>query len=337
MSQTSSTPGREAQLQPSNPRIYRAMSEEIDWLTTKLERAHSREARIREDSEAHRESAQQWQTRAEEAERELSRIQCKFPEFNIAWRAMGQAFANVTSQVIDDNDDVTLLPGDTQDIHMADDESAPVFDSSPRRRSNRGSENSEPLLPNAPNTFSRLGSDVQRGSSLRGSSLSGIPDRRRGHEPGLQTREGPSSQRPSPPPPNPTHPRQPPPHQPSLAETIGPRDRHAAPSHIAGERTNVISRPEHHTDIHEGLPAVGETSRLMEGHSLEIHEGQSQIPGIQNVFTAPAIPTRHTPIPLIHRGPWDLYGPVIRPVTMAEKTAGWSDEEEPDTSDQPEE
>ena len=313
------------------------MSEEIDRLTNELERAHAREARIREDFEAHRESAQQWQTRAEEAERKLSRIQGVFPEFNIAWRAMGQAFANVTGQVIDDGDDAILLPEDTQDIDMADDESTPVIDPSPRRRSNRGSENSEPLLPYAPNTFSRLGSDVQRGSSLRGSSLSGIPGPRRGYEPGLQALEGPSSQRPSPPPPNPTHPRQPPPHQPSLAETISHRDLHAAPSHIAGERTNVTSRPEHHADIHEGLPAVGETSRLMEGDSLEIHEGQSQIPGIQNVSTAPAIPTRHTPIPSIHRGPWDLYGPVFRPVTIAEKTAGWSDEEEPDTSDQPEE
>ena len=72
MSQTSSTPGREAQLQPSNPRIYRAMSEEIDRLKVELERAQAREARLRQDSEAHQIFARQWQTRAEEAERELS-------------------------------------------------------------------------------------------------------------------------------------------------------------------------------------------------------------------------------------------------------------------------
>ena len=307
------------------------MSEEIDRLTNELERAHAREARIREDFEAHRESAQQWQTRAEEAERKLSRIQGVFPEFNIAWRAMGQAFANVTGQVIDDGDDAILLPEDTQDIDMADDESTPVIDPSPRRRSNRGSENSEPLLPYAPNTFSRLGSDGQRGSSLRGSSLSGIPGPRRGYEPGLQALEGPSSQRP-----NPTHPRQPPPHQPSLAETMSPRDRHAAPSHIAGERTNVTSRPEHHADMH-GLPAVGETSRLMERDSLEIPEGPSQLPGILNDSTAPAIPTRHTPTPLIRRGPWDLYGPVTRPATIDSFFDDWPDDMEPDAGDQSEE
>ncbi len=315
------------------------MSEEIDRLTTELEGAHAREARLREEFDAHRIYARQWQTRAEEAERELSRIRGSFPEFNIAWRARGQAFANVTSQVIDDGDDgddAILLPEDTQDIHMADDESTPVFDPSSMRTSNRGSETSEPLLPYAPNTFSRLGSDVQLGSSLRGSSLSGIPGPRRGYEPGLQALEGPSSQRPSPTPPNPTHPRQPPPHQPSSAETISPRGRRAAPSHVAGGRTNVISRPEHHADMHEGLPAVGEMSRLMEGDYLEVPEGPSQIPGILNASTAPAIPTRPTSGPAIYRSSWDRLGVVSRPVTVAEFTAGWSDDE-PDTGDESEE
>ena len=75
MSQTSATPGREAQSQSSNSGFDRAMGEEIDRLTSELERAHAQEARSRL-------SAQEWQTRAEdaeqraeEAERELSRMQ----------------------------------------------------------------------------------------------------------------------------------------------------------------------------------------------------------------------------------------------------------------------
>ena len=137
------------------------MGEEIDRLTIELERAQAREARLREDFEAHRIHARQWQTRAEEAERELSRIQGSFPEFNNTWRAMGQAFANSTGQVIDDGDDAILSPQETQYIHMEDDESTPVFDHSSIRRPDRDSENSEPLLPYAPNTSTRPGSDLQ--------------------------------------------------------------------------------------------------------------------------------------------------------------------------------
>ena len=99
MSQTSATPGREAQSQSSNPGFYRAVGEEID---RELERAHAQEARSRL-------SAQEWQTRAEEAEhraeeaeRELSRIQDSLAEFNV-WRDMGQAYANVTGQSQDVN------------------------------------------------------------------------------------------------------------------------------------------------------------------------------------------------------------------------------------------
>ena len=106
MSQTSATPGREAQSQSSNPGFYRAVGEEID---RELERAHAQEARSRF-------SAQEWQTRAEEAEhraeeaehraeeaeRELSRIQDSLAEFNV-WRDMGQAYANVTGQSQDLN------------------------------------------------------------------------------------------------------------------------------------------------------------------------------------------------------------------------------------------
>ncbi|KAK0514223.1 hypothetical protein JMJ35_002840 [Cladonia borealis] len=143
MSGASSTPGREAQFQSSSPRISRAMGEEIDRLTTELERAHAREARLREDLEAQRTAARQWQSRAEEAERELSRIQGSFPEFNNLWRAMGQALANVTGQVVDDGNDAIFLPGDGEDVHMTDDESTPVFGPSLFRISDSGSENSE--------------------------------------------------------------------------------------------------------------------------------------------------------------------------------------------------
>ena len=279
MSQTSSTPGREAQSQSSNPTIYRAMGEEIDRLINELENAHAREARLREDFEAHRESAQQWQTRAEEAERELSRIQGRFPEFNNAWRAMGQAFANVTGQVIDDGDDAILLPEDTQDIDMADVEGTSVFDPSSMRRSNRGIENSVPLLSYAPNTFSRLGFDLQRGSSLRRSSLSGISSPRTGFEPGLQGLQGPSSQRPSPPPPNPTHPRQTTPQPPSSGETISPGYRHTT-AHNDTEGGSVVTNPvETPHGTQEALPVAGESPSSTDSDSDGLPEGWRLVRG----------------------------------------------------------
>ena len=73
-----------------------------------------------------------------------------------------------------------------------------------------------------------------------------------------------------PPPPEPTHPQHRP-HQPSLktltsaasidktdgesnssltSETISPRDRHAAPSHLVG---GITDWPEHHADMHKDL------------------------------------------------------------------------------------
>ena len=316
MSGSSSTPGREAQFQPSNPRIYRAMGEEIDRLTTELERAHAREARLREDFEAQRTAARQWQSRAEGAERELSRIQGSFPEFNNLLRAM------ITGQVVDDGNDAIFVPGDTEDVHMTDDESTPVIDPSSIRRSERDSETSEPLLPHAPNTFSHIGSDLQQGSSLRRSSFSGSRGPSNGFETGLQDLEGFSSQRLSPPLQIPTHPR-PPPHQPSLAETISPRDHHAAPSHVISGITDVNDQPEYHADMHEGLPAVREISSL-------------------NASTAPAIPRRHTPIPQIVMSTWEALGVVNRNGIdgshgiPASYFAGWPDVEEPDTGDQPE-
>ena len=326
------------------------MSEEIDRLTHELERAHAREARLKEDFEAHRKSAQQWQTRAEEAERELSRIQGEFPDFNNAWRAMGQAFANVTGQVIDDNDDVIFLPGDEgeidyenqdlnpagqgereahpstfgfdRDIVMTDDEITPVSDQSSMRRSNRGSQDSGHPFPYDPKPLSHLESDLQHGSSLRRSSLSGMPGLKSPFEPSIRGLEDTSLQRPPPPPPSSecsqplpppvaTHSR-PPPHQPSLAETISPVDCHAAPSHVAGGRTDVTNRPEHHANMHEELPAFGEISGLMIGDSLEIPEGPSQIPEILTASAAPPIPKRPTPTPAIRIGGWDLHGAVMR-------------------------
>ncbi len=67
---------------------------------------------------------------------------------------MGQAFANVTGQVVDDGEDAILLPEDTQDIIMADDGSTPGFDPLSRRRSNRGSQESESRLSYGLNNFS---------------------------------------------------------------------------------------------------------------------------------------------------------------------------------------
>lgn len=190
MSQTSATPGRVAQPQSSNPGFYRAMGEEIDRLTSELERAHAQEARSRL-------SAQEWQTRAEdaeqraeetkhrveetkhraeEAERELSRIHSSLAEFNNAWRDMGQAFANVTGQ----NQDLNPAgqgerqahfrrSGSDQDTVMAGDGTTPVSDHPPMRETRGPSQNSGNPLPNDPNALSRLGPNLHYESSSRSS------------------------------------------------------------------------------------------------------------------------------------------------------------------------
>ena len=54
-------------------------------------------------------------------------------------------------------------------------------------------------------------------------------------------------------------------------------------------------------------------------------------------FAVPASPRRHTPVPGIIIGPWDLYGPVDRPPTIASFFEDMLGDNEPDTSDQPEE
>lgn len=242
MSQTSATPGREAQSQFPNPVLYRAMGEEIDRLTSELVRAHAQEARSRL-------SAQEWQTRAEgaeqraeeaeqraeEAERELSRIQGSLAEFNNAWRDMGQAFTNVTGQHQDLNladqgerEAHSRRSGSDQDIVMTSEGTTPVSDRPLMRKPRGVSQNSGNPLPHDPNSLSRLGFDLHYGALLGRSSLSSRPGLKRKLEPAVGGLEGPSLRRP--PPPVLTNSREPPPHQPSSAEKIAPSDRNAAPS-----------------------------------------------------------------------------------------------------------
>ena len=194
------------------------MSEEIDRLKVELERAQAREARLRQDSEAHQIFARQWQTRAEEAERraeeaerELSRIQGSFPGFNNAWRAIGQAFANVTGQVIDDSVDAIFLPGDEGQVDYQDHDLDPAGQGEREAHSSSFSFDQDIVM-----TDDEI-SPVFAQPSMRRSS-------RVGQVSGLITHARPS-----------------PPHLSSLAETIGPSDGHAAPNHVAGWRTDVTN------------------------------------------------------------------------------------------------
>ena len=403
MSQTSSTPGR---VQSDDSRQHRSLLEEIQRLKKALEKAQDKQKLFEEcwereraenrtlkiDNEELRSSShgtsndqisiQHWQgrtreaeRRAEQAERELSRIQGSFPEFNNAWRAMGQAFANVSHKVSDDSDDAIFLPGDEveinyqnqdldpagqgereahpsrfgfdQDIVMTDDDITPVSDQPSMRRSSRGSQDIARQLAYDPKPISHLGSDFEHGSSLRRSSPSGVPGLKSPFEPSIRGLEGPPLERPAPPPPSskcsqplppavPTYSRQPLAQQPSLAETIIPTDRHAASSHVAGGRTDVTNQPEYHAAMQEELPAVGETSRLMEGDSLEIPEGPSQIPGIPTASTAPETPMPFTPTPRIYRAPLDWQGWTRKRPTLEEFLADMSDDEPEEQKPMPE-
>ena len=314
MSQTSATAGREAQSQSSNPRLYQAMGEEIDRLRSELEGANAREARSRL-------SAQEWQTRAEEAERELSRIQGSLAEFYNARRDIGQAYANVTGQNQDLNpaghgerEANSRTSGSDQDIVMTGDGATPVSDRPPMQKSRGGSQNGGNPLPYEPNALSRPGSDLHHGTPLQISSLSGRQGLKRPFEPEVGGLEGPSLRRP---PPVTTHLRESPPQRPSFVETIGPSNHNAAPSHVAGGGTDLTSRPEHHANRQEESLTGGESPSSTDSGSSDFPTVASLVRANLVASTAPAIPRRHTPVPRIITAPWDLYGPVVRPSTAA--------------------
>ena len=137
MSQTSSTPGR---LQSNDSRQRQSLLEEIQrlkkahadashlstWALEEWDKDRKENTRIRLDMESLRISAEEAEGRAEEAEhraeeaerraekaeRNLSRIQGRVPEIINAWRAMGQAFRNVTGQTLDDSNDAKFVPED---------------------------------------------------------------------------------------------------------------------------------------------------------------------------------------------------------------------------------
>ena len=339
MSQTSATAGREAQSQSSNPRLYQAMGEEIDRLTSELEGAHAQAARSRQEWQTRIEEAEQ---RAEEAERELSRIQCSLAEFNNAWRDMGQAYANVTGQNQDlnpagqgEHEAHSRRSGSDQDIVMTGDGATTVSDRPTMPKSRGGSQNIGNPLPHEPSAVSRLGSDLHYESSLQRSSLSSRTGLKRPFEPAVGGLESPSLRRP--PPPVPTHLQESPPHQPSFAETIGPSDRDAAPSHVAGGETDLTNKPEHLANMQEASPTGGESPRSTDSESDSFPPVSKLVRRARIASAARAIPRRHTPVPGIHRGPWNLQGPdstkrAVRP--FFENMLG---KNEPDTSDQPEE
>lgn len=312
------------------------MGEEIDRLTSELERAHAQEARTRL-------SAQEWQTRAEEAEqraeeaeRELSRIQGSLAEFNKAWRDMGQAFANVTGQSQDlnpagqgESEAHSRRSGSDQDTVMTGDGTTPVSDRPSMRRIRGGSQNSGNPLPHDQNALSHLGSDLHHGSPLGRSSVSSRPGgMKRPFEPAVGGLEGPSLRRP--PPPVLTHPRESPPHQVSFAETIGPSDRNAAPSHGAGGGTDLTNRPEHHANMQKASPTGVERPSSTNSHSPDSPTVASLARPTLNASTAPAIQKRPEPVPTIEKVSWEQLGVATR---KKQKTPfdDWPSEEESGT------
>ena len=309
------------------------MGEEIDRLTSELERAHAQEARSRL-------SAQEWQTRAEEAERELSRIQGSLAEVNNTWRTMGQALATVRKENQDLNPvgqgepEAHSTSGIEQDIVMTGAGVTPVSDPSSMRRSRGGSQDSENPLPHDPNALSRLRSDLQHGSTSGRSLPSSRPGLKRKFEPAVRDAEGPSFRRP--PPPVPTHPRVSPPDQPSFARRSGPSDRNVALSHVAGGVTEIANRPRNHANMEGHSFPVGEMSRLVEGYSPQINELRLQIPRILIPSIAPSFRERPDSVPLIYQTSWANLGGDMKSMNR------WpwedqSDEDEQETGDHPEE
>ena len=301
------------------------MGEEIDRLTSELAKTHAQGAALVR-------SAQEWQTHAEEAEhraeaaehraeaaeRELSRIQCSFPEFENILRAMSQAYANVTGQNQDLNPTGqgehharSRRSGSDEDLLVTGDGNNPVFGRPSMHNPHEGSHSSGNSLPHAPNALSCLESHLNYGSSS-GSSLSSRPvSFKRSFEPAVGDPEGPSLRRPPPPL---THPRDSFPEQLPFAETIGPGNRSAGPSHVAGWGTDLTNRPEDHANMQEESPALGKASRLATGHSLQMPQNPSQIPGIPTDSTAPPVQKRSTPVPDVRMAPWGfLQGPVVTP------------------------
>ena len=120
MSQTSSTPGRAQQSNDSRSRQSlleenQRLEKTREWALEEWDKDRKENSRIRMDMEDLRMCAEQAEHRAEEAERraekaelQLSRIQDSIPGFTNAWRALGQAIANVRGQVIDNSDQISI-------------------------------------------------------------------------------------------------------------------------------------------------------------------------------------------------------------------------------------
>lgn len=294
------------------------MGEEIDRLTSELEETKHR---------------------AEEAERELSRIRSSLVEF---WRVTGQAFANVTGQNQDlnpagqgEHEAHSRTSGSEQDIFMTGDGTRPVSDQPAMQKSREGSQNTGNPLPHEPNTLSRLGTDLNDGTPLQTNPTFSRPGLKRPFEPEVGDVEGPSLRRP---PPVPTHLQESPPQRPSFVETIGPSERNAAPGHVAGGGTDITSRPEHHANRQEESPTGGESPSSTDSESSGLPEVASLVRPTWCDSNAPAFPRRHTPVPRTIVGPWDLHGDrVSRPATAASFLETIRRGKKPDTSDQPKE
>ena len=319
------------------------MGEEIDRLTSELEKAHAQGAPSMpsaQERQTHAEEAEHRaeaaEHRAEEAERELSRIQCSFPEFENILRAMSQAYANVTGQNQDLNPTGqgerharSQRSDSDQDILVTGDGNNPVSGRPSMRNTRGGSQNSGNTLPHDLNALSRLGSHLRYGSSSGSSLSSRLGSLKRSFEPAVGDPEGPSLRRP--PPPLLTHPRESLPDQLSFAETIGPGNRNAGLSHVAGWGTDLTNRPEHHANMQAELPAVDKAFRLATGNSPQMPQDPSRIPGIPTASTAPPVQKRSTPVPGVRMASWDFQGPVVRPGTVTSFFKEWLGEDGSDS------
>ena len=104
---------------------------------------------------------------------------------------------------------------------------------------------------------------------------------------------------------------------------------------------DLINRPEHHANMQEASPTWGERLSSTSTESDSLPPVAELVRQARTPSAAPASPRRHIPVPRIIIGPWDLFGPVDRPVnrpgTITSFFRELLGEDKSDTSDQPEE
>ena len=176
-----------------------------------------------------------------------------------------------------------------------------------------------------PETISNPEDDSQYESSQIRVSIPRMPDSGSAHKLSIRGLEGAQRQPLSPSPPpfsSPSQPQQSHSVLPSMGETTNPSDQPSA--NDTGNRPDITNSLDNLGDMERALPTLSINSKQKEQDFPVLLKGSSQIPGIPTVSTAPPIPKRPTPIPIVELGGWDLHGDVVeRRPAPSEVYKGW--------------